>query len=143
SSHSTSSKRTAVLVVHGIGGQRALETVRGVAAAVLPEGTKLWVHPEKSAVDVDLSVLTANGINAAEGTRNVDFHELYWAHLMSETRAIAVLLWLFELVRKGPLLRKGMNAVWWGSAAFLATAVASVTLILLHALQRFSQIVDE
>ena len=79
-----------------------------------------------------MSVLTANGVDTTEGSRDVDFHELYWAHLMSETRAVAVLLWLFELVRKGPLLRKGMNAIWWGIAAFLATAVASVTLMLLH-----------
>jgi hypothetical protein len=89
-----SAKRTAVLVVHGIGNQRALETVRGVATAVLPTGTKPWVHPEKSGIDVDLSVLTANDFSTAEGKskRSVDFHELYWAHLMSETRAIAVIL---------------------------------------------------
>jgi hypothetical protein len=142
-SQSTSPKRTAVLAVHGIGSQRALETVRGVAAAILKKDTRIWVHPEKSGVDVDLSVLTANGVDTTEGARDVDFHELYWAHLMSETRAVAVLLWLFELVRKGPLLRKGMNAIWWGIAAFLATAVASVTLILLHAVQRFSEVLDE
>jgi hypothetical protein len=142
-SHSTSPKRTAVLAVHGIGSQRALETVRGVAAAILKKDTRIWVHPEKSGVDVDLSVLTANGVDTTEGPRDVDFHELYWAHLMSETRAVAVLLWLFELVRKGPLLRKGMNAIWWGIAAFLATAVASVTLMLLHGIQRFSEVLDE
>jgi len=139
----TSPLRTAVLVIHGIGNQRALETVRGVASAVLKPGTKLWLHPEMSGVDVDLSVLTATGIETVEGRRDVDFHEFYWAHLMSETRAIAVLLWLFELVRKGPLLKKGLNAVWWGTAAFLATGVASVTLILLHLIQRLSEIVDE
>jgi hypothetical protein len=135
--------RTAVLVIHGIGTQRAMETVRGVAAAVLKPDTRLWLHPEPSGVDVDLSVLTATQIGTVEGPRCVDFHEFYWAHLMSETRAVAVLLWLFELVRKGPLLRKGMNAVWWGTAAFLATGIASVTLILLHLIQRFSEVVDE
>ena len=50
----TSPLRTAVLVIHGIGNQRALETVRGVASAVLKPGTKLWLHPEMSGVDVDL-----------------------------------------------------------------------------------------
>ncbi|MGA7811201.1 MAG: hypothetical protein WCB02_42055, partial [Bradyrhizobium sp.] len=131
-----------MLVIHGIGNQRALETVRGVVSAVLKPGTKLWLHPEMSGIDVDLSVLTAPGIETVEGRRDVDFHEFYWAHLMSETRAIAVLLWLFELVRKGPLLKKGLNAVWWGTAAFLATGVASVTLILLHLIQRLSEVVD-
>jgi hypothetical protein len=44
-----------------------------VAAAVLKQGTKIWLHPEKSGVDVDLSVLTATGIETAEGRRDVDF----------------------------------------------------------------------
>ncbi|WOH63613.1 hypothetical protein [Bradyrhizobium sp. BWA-3-5] len=132
-------KRTAVLAVHGIGNQRALETVRGVAAAVTLGQTGFWLHPERSGIDVDLSVLTAK----VDDRRDVDFHELYWAHLMSETRAIAVILWLFELVSKGPLLRRGMNAVWWGSATFVCAAVASVTLICIHIIQRFAQAVDE
>jgi hypothetical protein len=71
----TSPPRTAVLVIHGFGNQRALETVRGVAAAVLPPGTKLWLHPEMSGVDVDLSVLSANRIETVEGRREVDFHD--------------------------------------------------------------------
>src|SRR5882757_9449200 len=134
----TSPLRTAVLVIHGIGNQRALETVRGVASAVLKPGTKLWLHPEMSGVDVDLSVLTATGIETVEGRRDVDFHELYWAHLMSETRAIAVLLWLFELVRKGPRLKPGLNALWWGAAIFLCLVVLSLVLIGLHMVQLFS-----
>src|SRR5579859_3129901 len=95
-------KRTAVLVVHGMGSQRPLDTVRGVVDAVWLEGDasasgqrRIWTHPEKSGVDdIDLPVITTNFVPGTDH-RVIDFHELYWAHLMSETRATAVLLWLF------------------------------------------------
>lgn len=144
-------KRTAVLVVHGMGSQRALETVRGVVDAAWlqdpndPKSAKpprqVWTHPEYSGVDIDLSVMTTSGLSVnvpgGKQDRSIDFHELYWAHLMSETRAIAVLLWLFELVRKGPRLKPGMRALWWGASIFLCMLLASVILLGLHAALQF------
>src|SRR5258708_6000944 len=56
---------------------------------------------------------------------------------MSETRAVAVLLWLFELVRKGPRLKPGMRALWWGATIFLCLLVQSVVLLGLHAILLF------
>jgi hypothetical protein len=141
-------KRTAVLVVHGIGSQRALETVRGVVDAVwlqdpgVQPPREIWTHPEFSGVDIDLSVMTTSALSVnipgGHQDRAVDFHELYWAHLMSETRAIAVLLWLFELVRKGPRLRPGLNALWWSASVFLSVIVLSVVLIALRGVQLFA-----
>ncbi len=145
-------KRTAVLVVHGIGSQRALETVRGVVDAVWlqdasdPASDKpprqVWTHPEYSGIDIDLSVITTSGLSVdtpgGPQKRSIDFHELYWAHLMSETRAVAVLLWLFELVRKGPRLKPEMRALWWASAAFLCIVLGSAVLIVLHIVSRIA-----
>ncbi len=133
-------KRTAVLVVHGMGSQRALDTVRGIVNAVWldkdgppgPGDRRFWLHPEKKTGDADLSVITTNEIPGCADKRSVDFHELYWAHLMSETRAVAVLLWLFELVRKGPRLKRGMRALWWAATIFLCLLVQSVVLLSLH-----------
>jgi hypothetical protein len=133
-------RRTAVLVVHGMGSQRALDTVRGVINAVWldkdtepgPNDKRYWLHPERKSDDLDLSVLTTNEVPGTVDKRSVDFHELYWAHLMSETRAVAVLLWLFELVRKGPRLKRGMRALWWGATIFLCLLVQSVVLLVLH-----------
>ena len=117
-------KRTAVLVVHGMGSQRALDTVRGIVNSVWlddePSSKRYWMHPEKRDNDVDLSVITTNEIPGTVDHRSADFHELYWAHLMSETRAVAVLLWLFELVRKGPRLKRGMRALWWAQRSTYA-----------------------
>jgi hypothetical protein len=129
-------KRTAVLVVHGMGSQRALDTVRGVVNSVWlddePSSKRYWMHPEKRDNDTDLSVITTNEIPGTVDNRSADFHELYWAHLMSETRAVAVLLWLFELVRKGPRLKRGMRALWWGTTIYLCLLVQSVVLLVLH-----------
>lgn len=158
------SKRTAVLMVHGIGNQRPLDTVRGLVDAVwrdleeddkegdtVAKGTiakdpkyvkKTWVHPEASGIDLDLSVITTNAVPEV-GDRNVDFHELYWAHLMSETRAIAVVLWLFELVRKGPLLNPRMKLLWWGSAIFLSALILSISYLIILGIVWFSNVGGE
>jgi hypothetical protein len=138
-------RRTAVLVVHGMGSQRALDTVRGVVDAVWldkdeepgPGDKRYWLHPERKHDDLDLSVITTNEVKETPDQRSVDFHELYWAHLMSETRAVAVLLWLFELLRKGPRLKPGMRALWWGTTIFLCLLIQSLVLLVLHGILLF------
>jgi len=138
-------KRTAVLVVHGIGSQRAQETVRGVIRGVWssadPDGgsQKIWTHPEANGADIDLAVMTTNQVPDSLDKRSVDFHELYWAHLMSETKAVAVLLWLYELGRKGPIMKPGMNGLWWAAAIFLCLMNLSIALLALQGVSLFSQ----
>jgi hypothetical protein len=139
-------KRTAVLVVHGIGSQRALETVRGVIRGVWldeenpdDKGKRLWTHPQRSGVDIDLSVMTTNEVPGSADRRCVDFHELYWAHLMSETKAVAVLLWLYELCRKGPIMRPGLNGLWWAASIFLCLMNLSFAAVALKGIWLFSQ----
>lgn len=141
----TERKRTAVLVVHGIGSQRALETVRGVIRGLwldrdnpTDRNRRIWSHPEKSGVDIDLTVMTTNEVPGSEDHRSVDFHELYWAHLMSETKAVAVLLWLYELCRKGPIMKLGLNGLWWAAAIFLCLMNLSFALLALRAALMFS-----
>jgi pimeloyl-ACP methyl ester carboxylesterase len=138
-------RRTAVLVVHGMGSQRPLDTVRGIINAVWldKDGTpgkgdkRYWLHPERKNDDIDLAVLTTSDVPDTANHRCVDFHELYWAHLMSETRAVAVLLWLFELVRNGPRLKPEIRGLWWGTTIFLCLLVQSIVLLLLHGILQF------
>ena len=139
--------RTAVLCVHGIGSQRPLETVRGIINAVWfdrddhdQDAKKLWSHPEPSGVDLDLTVMTTSSISGKRGGRVADFHELYWAHQMSETKAVAVLLWLFELGRQGPYMNRGMNPLWYGASVFLALLHISVAMIVLQAIAWFARV---
>src|SRR5882757_8993216 len=143
-------KRTAVLVVHGIGSQRAQETVRGVVRGVWSDsdgptdGSKrLWTHPEANGADIDLAVMTTNEVPGSADKRSVDFHELYWAHLMSETKAVAVLLWLYELVRKGPIMKLGMNGLWWAAAIFLCLMNLSIAVLVLQGILLFSRTIAQ
>jgi hypothetical protein len=138
-------KRTAVLVVHGMGLQRPLETVRGIVTAVWcatkteAEENKIWLHPDRSGVDIDLPVISGE-IRKVKPTRGVDFYELYWAHLMSETPALAVLLWLFELAQKGPLLKRNMQLVWGAAALFLVLMIFSTSMLVLKAIERLANV---
>jgi hypothetical protein len=139
-------KRTAVLVVHGIGSQRALETVRGVIKGVWLDsenpydaGRRIWSHPERDGADIDLTVMTTNEVPKSKDDRSVDFHELYWAHLMSETKPVAVLLWLYELCRKGPIMKKGINGLWWAAAIFLCLMNLSVAALVLRGAVMFAK----
>lgn len=141
-------KRTAVLVVHGMGSQRPLDTVRGIVEAVWLEGDRLargerrtWTHPERSGIDdIDLPVVTTNSVPGTDH-RRIDFHELYWAHLMSETRAVAVLLWLFEITRMGPRLKPSISALYWGALVFLSALVLSVSLLAIQLMTQFVELV--
>ncbi|WP_342723930.1 hypothetical protein AAFG07_33295 [Bradyrhizobium sp. B097] len=143
-------KRTAVLVVHGMGSQRPLETVRGIVDAVWLKGSdaeggrpRIWTHPEKSGVDdIDLPVVTTNRLSGSPH-RQIDFHELYWAHLMSETRAVAVLLWLFELARMGPRLKPSIAPLYWVALIFLSALVLSISLVTVQAVVEFSALIAD
>ncbi len=139
-------KRTAVLVVHGIGSQRALETVRGVIKGVwldsenpYDKGRRIWSHPERDGADIDLTVMTTNEVPKSTDRRSVDFHELYWAHLMSETKPVAVLLWLYELCRKGPIMKKGINGLWWATSIFLCLMNLSAATLVVKGLLMFAR----
>ena len=83
--------------------------------------------------------MTTNKVPDSRDGRGVDFHELYWAHLMSETKAVAVLLWLYELCRKGPIMKPGMNGLWWLAAVFLCLMNLSFALLALQGIFLFSQ----
>src|SRR5262249_35803250 len=134
--------------VHGMGSQRPLDTARGITEAVWLEGDRsargarrTWTHPERSGVDdIDLPVITTNFVPGIDH-RRIDFHELYWAHLMSETRAVAVLLWLFELARGGPRLNPAISALYWGALVFLAALVLSASLLAVQLTAQFAELV--
>lgn len=140
------SDRTAVLIVHGIGSQRPLDTLRGVVAAtwstdraVAGPEPKNWITFKSTADDVDLPVVTTGNVSDPSGpphnsNRQIEFHEFYWAHVMAETRLFAVLVWLFEFVRKGPAgLLPALQRLWWAAAPFLILVIYSAVLLCLDA----------
>jgi hypothetical protein len=142
--------RTAVLMVHGMGNQRPLATVRAVVKALYGDvepqpgdsiPRRWWTKLDRDVGDIDLPVIVTAPVGTvdAEGkpdTRVIDFHECYWASEMAESRLAAVPMWLFELVRKGPSgMQRAIRALWFifgGLLAFwiLCGSLALLTLLL-------------
>ena len=137
-----------------MGNQRPLETVRGVAEALFVSDPNLeidddnvelsagkpqrrmWTSLDRQTSDIDLPVITTARVKTADGTsRNIDFHEVYWAPLMDEARFVAVPLWLFELVQKGPdKMLAGLKGLWWVIGLLLAFWIFCTVLIAMTAI---------
>jgi hypothetical protein len=90
-----------VLVIHGIGDQRPMETLGSfVEQAVAPgPNTRRWYRPDAVSDNFDLwQVVTYDEARPAIRT---DFYELYWAHLMEGTRFVSVWAWVWnDLIRR-------------------------------------------
>ncbi|MFV0279631.1 MAG: hypothetical protein ACK5JM_02575 [Rhodoblastus sp.] len=103
------SMRQAVLIIHGIGDQRPMDTLRGFVDGIWlhdPQGRRIeghraWSAPDTMTDNFELFQI-ATGVN--QGVRT-DFFEFYWADLMTGTRVGAVWRWIvFHL-----LLRRGLK----------------------------------
>jgi len=106
--------KQAVVIIHGIGEQIPMDTLRGFVRAVWvtdedlidedrPDGqtgekkrkrNPIWTRPDKRNRNFELRRITT------EEDRNdtrTDFYEFYWAHLMHGTTLSQVLGWIWEL----------------------------------------------
>ena len=88
--------KQAVVVIHGIGEQRPMDTLRAFADAVLPDvepgKEKFWSKPDKLSDLFELRVLQSTSRN------RTDFFEYYWAHHVKGTRASHLISWGIELL---------------------------------------------
>ena len=107
-------KRQAVLVIHGMGEQRPMDTLRGFVRAVwerdpslVPERpgddreTEIWSKPDAPGEAFELRRLTTRQSKPAPGETagfRTDFYEFYWAHLMSGNRWEHFTEWLRALL---------------------------------------------
>lgn len=117
--------KQAVLLIHGIGEQRPMQTLRSFVDAVWTSDTAshrtkgenragLWSKPYGLAENFELRRLTtAENLNG----RRTDFFEFYWAHLMQGTQLWQVLSWLAGLLLRSPArlpaqLRSAYGLLW-------------------------------
>lgn len=129
-------RKQAVLVIHGIGSQRPMETLGTFVDQVWngPKNT-IWYKPDTRARNFDLSQIVA-----MKGDTRTDFYELYWAHLMEGTRFYSVWAWFLHnlLKRKTSEMPAPMQeakrlvaVLLWG---LLLTYSAAVILLACHVL---------
>lgn len=114
----------AVVVIHGIGEQRPMDTLRAFVEAVLNDpkqgGELYWSKPDSMSESFELRKLQNR-----EQPRT-HFYEYYWAYKVTGTRLKHVAAWLSTLLLRVPWkVPPGMRAIWVLTWAFLlALAVA-------------------
>jgi len=121
--------RQAVIIIHGIGEQKPMDTLRGFVDSVLPEPKehqkpKFWSKPDKMSESFELRRLAAR---QASGRPRTDFYEYYWAYHMSGTNFGHVLVWIADLLLRRPKrVPKRIKWVW-----FLSWVLILLTIFLI------------
>ena len=120
-------RRQAVLLIHGIGEQRPMDSLRHFVRAVWTEATALhrdgkganehWSKPYPLSESLELRRLTTPENKAGIRT---DFFELYWAHLMQGSTLSHVSSWARMLLLRRPRsVPKQLRLAYWAIIALL------------------------
>jgi len=113
-------KKQAVLIIHGIGEQRPMDTLRGFVKAVWEEDESihhdfaklgLFSKPDNISENFDLRRLTTT---QNKNEVRTDFFEFYWAHLMEGNKISHILTWAKRLILTSPWkIPKPLRGVWF------------------------------
>ncbi|MCB2411122.1 hypothetical protein [Hymenobacter lucidus] len=112
--------KQAVLLIHGIGEQRPMDTLRGFVDMIWKRNpdvhhahaaTGVFSKPDDISGSYELRRLTTT--KDRNGVRT-DFFEFYWAHMMEGTTMGHVLPWLKHLLLRRPgSLPRALQGAWW------------------------------
>jgi hypothetical protein len=90
--------KQAIVLIHGIGEQKPMSTLRSFVTAVLepgPEGkNNYWSKPDPMSELFELRLLQA------VGRTKTHFYEYYWAYNVEGTTICQVLAWMWSLIRR-------------------------------------------
>lgn len=138
----SSKPKQAVVLIHGIGEQVPMDTLRGFVEAVWTTDADLrnawnpadvWSKPDHISDDLELRRLTT-AENKEE--RRTDFFEFYWAHHMKDTRLSHLRAWLRVLLMRSPRrVPPQLRPVWVTVAVLLALTVVAMLVFADHALK--------
>lgn len=105
-------KKQAVVLVHGIGEQRPMDTVREFVNSVWVkdpdlENTRYWNKPSEISESFEHRRLTTDyakikNSEQEQSTSRVDFYEYYWAHHTVDTKMEHLKSWLFSVMLRKP-----------------------------------------
>jgi hypothetical protein len=119
--------RQAVVLIHGIGEQRPMSTVRGFVKAVLGEGTpgepSYWSKPDRMSQSFELRRLRSRGRSST------DFYEYYWAYNLYGTKLRDVLAWLrVTVLRRWRDVPPGARSLWLLAQLLVLSVVVALAL---------------
>ena len=142
SAGATHADMQAVVVIHGMGEQRPMDTIKAFVKAVweteevitankLPHPTQVWSKPDVRTGSLELRrITTRESIASASFPRGVrtDFYELYWADLTAGSTWDQFTGWvrgllLRPLSRVPPDVRLAWVVLWIAALAVVALAV--------------------
>ena len=126
-------KPTAVLVIHGIGQQMPMDTLRRFVTTVFgrrPDGSqrKIYSKLDRDSEFLDLRRLV---LPKDEGRPRVDFYEVYWAPVLSGGSAVGVARWTIKMLAGHPQGTQMRQIIWTMRCALLALVLVATLLYFL------------
>ena len=128
------SKKQAVLIIHGIGEQRPMDTLRRFVQSVWERDEHihhdfatygLFSKPDNISENFDLRRLTTT---QNKNEVRTDFFEFYWAHLMEGNKMSHILTWAKRLILTSPWkIPKPLRGVWF-LVVFMLIAILAINL---------------
>lgn len=120
-------RRQAVILIHGIGEQRPMATLRGFVDTVLRQSgsdsqadAKYYSKPDLLSDTLELRRL----VSAGGRDHRTDFYEYYWAHLLPTAAWNRLASWYFMLMYRKPQdVPKRFRLAWGASWVVLAFVV--------------------
>ena len=113
--------KQAIVVIHGMGEQMPMDTIKGFVRAVwetetglafedkdIPDPTAVWSKPDVRTGSLELRrITTRQSVNTRTFDKGVrsDFYELYWADLSGGSTWGQVRDWIFALLWRNPFTR--------------------------------------
>jgi hypothetical protein len=98
-------RRQAVVVIHGIGNQQPMDTLRGFVSRLLEPNDKMYSSPNRLTDNLELRKLSI-------GHKNTDFYEFYWANLVKDVPITDIIVWLIKLIYTRRLPQRLKKVVW-------------------------------
>ena len=142
---SSNEPRQAVVIIHGIGEQRPMDTLRDFVKAVAGRletengdvSRKAFSKPDSISPTLELRRMAVPGDNNRQWQRGdwvtTDFYELYWAHLMTGTSWRHVTAWAWTLLFQRPgKVPSRLKVLWRISWALVLIGAGAYVLIALQ-----------
>lgn len=127
---SAAKRKTAVVLIHGIGEQRPMDTLWGFVRAawthdpkiVHPSRREVWSKPELITGSFELRRITTREASYGD-KRRFDFFEFYWAHHMQGHTLGGLFRWTLKLFLRSPAqVPKGLLLAWVAGILLLLAA---------------------
>lgn len=124
--------RWAVVLIHGIGEQRPMSTVRKFVTALCQDNFSS--KPDRMSESLELRLLTTPRGESPPGRAQVDFFEYYWAYQLRDTKYKHVIAYIWQLMKasradKNPIPKRLKNPVRWAMAFLALSAILVLSLV--------------